>query len=298
MDIREKVRTFPNRPGIYKFYSKGNIVYIGKSKNLRSRVNTYFSGHDSREKIFVMMKSIDDIEIIECDTHLEAIVLEYRQIQEFKPLYNSQYISDRNPIYMRFTNSKKILELSNDGDFGPFLGHRQWLNFLVDLSRLYPIERKDETYNFKYNVLEYRMSENQIEETTKSLKSVFSTKKNIEKFINIFEIMMNEAASELKFERANYFKQMIRQFKAISINIFKKQDFLNNIYILKEDGFLFYIKFGEIILKSEDMEIEKFIETSKNIDENDLKKELFSQELKYIIYKEAYSSGVELYKLN
>ena len=91
MDIKEKIKDFPQSPGIYMMRDdKGNIIYVGKSKSLRDRIKSYFVNSDNHSrKIKRMVKNISDITITTTDTELDALILECEKIQEIKPMYNT-----------------------------------------------------------------------------------------------------------------------------------------------------------------------------------------------------------------
>ncbi len=94
--LEERIKTIPEKPGVYRMKDKnGNILYVGKSKSLRSRVKSYFYGDHGQDKIKEMVSRIGDIDIITTDTHLEAQVLECELIKKLRPPYNRQIINDR-----------------------------------------------------------------------------------------------------------------------------------------------------------------------------------------------------------
>jgi excinuclease ABC subunit C len=92
LDLKEKVKQLPECPGVYlmKDFS-GSIIYVGKSKNLKSRVGQYFqSSKNHPPKVVKMVQGIRDFDYITTDTELEALLLECRLIKEIQPMYNSQ----------------------------------------------------------------------------------------------------------------------------------------------------------------------------------------------------------------
>ena len=109
----------------------GNIIYVGKSKNLKSRVKSYFYGDHNQQKIKQMVSRVHDIDIIPTDTHLEARVLECELIKRLKPLYNRQFKNDRGYVYLRIgddSRSKPIAivdEKTDDNCIGPYRSREQ-----------------------------------------------------------------------------------------------------------------------------------------------------------------------------
>lgn len=98
---KEKLNNLPTGPGVYQFYDKsGKILYIGKAKNLRSRVKSYFLKVEElpetrSEAIFQMVGLVDRIKIIETDSEIEAVFLEAQLINQIKPKYNSRQKDDK-----------------------------------------------------------------------------------------------------------------------------------------------------------------------------------------------------------
>src|SRR5690625_1005068 len=90
VEVKEKVDHLPLSPGVYMFKDrKGRRLYIGKAKQLRNRVRSYFQnsgGHDGR--IRVMVKKISDLEVIVTDSESEALILENNLIKKHQPRYN------------------------------------------------------------------------------------------------------------------------------------------------------------------------------------------------------------------
>jgi len=106
--IQEKVNKLPRKPGIYEFLAKnGEILYIGKATSLRERVWQYFSGTDVRgERIFSMVEQIADIQTIETDSVLEALILESNLIKKHQPKYNVQEKDDKSFSYAVITKEE------------------------------------------------------------------------------------------------------------------------------------------------------------------------------------------------
>jgi excinuclease ABC subunit C len=102
------IKTIPKKPGVYQFLDKSEeIIYIGKAKNLRNRVKSYFQEETKlTPKTRVMIKNSVDIHYIEVDSDLEAILLETNLIKEHKPKYNILMKDDKNFIYLKITSKE------------------------------------------------------------------------------------------------------------------------------------------------------------------------------------------------
>ena len=129
VEVREKVDNLPFAPGVYMFKDKKDrLLYIGKAKRLRNRVRSYFqnsSDHDGR--IRVMVRKIDDLEVIVTDSEAEALILENNLIKKHHPRYNILYRDDKSYPYICVTNAERprvypTRTVINDGSkyYGPY----------------------------------------------------------------------------------------------------------------------------------------------------------------------------------
>ena len=141
--LREKLDNLPTQPGVYKHLDgDGDILYVGKAKNLRSRVRSYFQ--DSRQRsgrIEMLVKKAADLDIIVTDTEVEALILENNLIKEHQPRYNVNLRDDKTYPYIcikneRFPRVFKTRTVKKDGSkyFGPYTNVGQ-LNQMMDAIR-------------------------------------------------------------------------------------------------------------------------------------------------------------------
>ena len=89
-DLKNKLDSLPAKPGIYQHKdSAGKTLYVGKAKNLRSRVRSYFQEGRPRDgRLEAMLRKVEDVEIIVTDTEVEALILENNLIKRLRPRYN------------------------------------------------------------------------------------------------------------------------------------------------------------------------------------------------------------------
>ena len=151
-------------PGVYKFLDDSdNVIYIGKAKNLRNRVRSYFTGKKSDEKTRSLVTNIKDISIILVETESDALLLENNLIKKFKPKYNIllkdgksyPWICIKNERFPRIFLTRKVI---NDGSdyFGPYTNIKT-INTLLDLiNNIYPIRKTN------YNLNERTINDPQI----------------------------------------------------------------------------------------------------------------------------------------
>lgn len=131
MDLKEKIKTLPHSPGVYLMKdSLDSIIYVGKSKNLKNRVSSYFQSSKSHSpKILKLVKNLKDFDYILTDTEFEAFILECNLIKEIKPIYNKQMKSPKSYSYIRIRINEKYPDIEicdecneHDGNiyFGPY----------------------------------------------------------------------------------------------------------------------------------------------------------------------------------
>jgi excinuclease ABC subunit C len=127
-ELKEKLDALPLLPGVYQFKDKNDkVIYVGKAKNLRSRVRSYFRSTVDSPKTLALVKKIKDFQLIVTDNEVEALVLENNLIKEFKPRYNINLKDDKTFPYIRVTNEPypqvfPTRHIIRDGSkyFGPY----------------------------------------------------------------------------------------------------------------------------------------------------------------------------------
>ena len=155
--VSDILKNLTKSPGVYKFLdSSNNVIYIGKAKNLRNRVRSYFTGKKSDEKTRSLVSNINDISVILVETESDALLLENNLIKKFKPKYNIllkdgksyPWICIKNERFPRIFLTRKII---NDGSdyFGPYTNIKT-INTLLDLiNNIYPIRKTNYNLNQK-----------------------------------------------------------------------------------------------------------------------------------------------------
>lgn len=222
--IKSKLELLPTSPGCYIHKDKnGTIIYVGKAKNLRNRVRSYFRGsHDTKTEALV--SEIVDFEFIVTESNIEALLLEINLIKENKPKYNIMLKDDKSYPFIKITNERypRLIitrQVKKDGGlyFGPYpdVGAANEIKRLLD--RIFPFRKctnppskvcfyyhlgqcmahtvchKDETY-FK----------SMAQEVSDFLKG------QDDKIIDELKLKMNTAAQNMEFERAAEYRDLIQ----------------------------------------------------------------------------------------
>ena len=90
-EIKLKLQLLPHKPGVYQYFdTTRTIIYVGKAKNLKNRVSSYFNKNQENGKTRILVRKIADIQYIVVDTELDALLLENNLIKKYQPRYNIQ----------------------------------------------------------------------------------------------------------------------------------------------------------------------------------------------------------------
>lgn len=145
--IQLKLKTLPEKPGVYQYFDKdGTIIYVGKAKNLKKRVTSYFSKNHEQAKTYLLVKRIVDILYIVVDTETDALLLENNLIKKYQPKYNIQLKDDKTYPWICIKNeafprvfSTRLLVKDGSKYYGPYASGRV-MHTLLDLFReLFPL---------------------------------------------------------------------------------------------------------------------------------------------------------------
>ncbi len=147
--LKLKLENLPDTPGVYLFKNKaGQIIYIGKAKNLRHRVRSYFnSPHSHDRKTSRLIAAASDFDLIVTDSEIEALILEANLVKEHHPRYNINLKDDKHFPYIKVTTREPfprllvVRRLEKDGSryFGPYTNSKSMRRTITFLSRLFKI---------------------------------------------------------------------------------------------------------------------------------------------------------------
>ncbi len=145
--IKSQIKNLPQTPGIYKYFdSKGELLYVGKSINLKKRVASYFVAKDLGPKTNLLVQNIAKIEFIKVFSEFEALMLESDLIRFHKPFYNSISKDDKSPIYIKITKDvvpqillvRKPVVIKGDFVKGPLPSAKTAKQILKKIRRIFP----------------------------------------------------------------------------------------------------------------------------------------------------------------
>ncbi|MCK5825981.1 MAG: excinuclease ABC subunit UvrC, partial [Desulfuromusa sp.] len=143
------LKSYPQSPGVYMMFGgKDEVLYVGKAKQLRNRLRSYFSaGGDGRLQIPLLMEKVERIEVIITDTEKEALLLEHTLIKKYRPRYNIElrddktYVSVRIDLHDPYPMMQVVRQVKNDGAhyFGPYSSAAAIRETLKEIYRIFPL---------------------------------------------------------------------------------------------------------------------------------------------------------------
>ena len=146
-ELKSKLEALPALPGVYQFKDKNDkVIYVGKAKNLRNRVRSYFRTTVDSPKTLALVKKIKDFQLFITDTEVEALVLENNLIKKLKPRYNINLKDDKTFPYIRITNEPfpqvfPTRQIVKDGSkyFGPYTNVKDMKSSLRMMNQIFKI---------------------------------------------------------------------------------------------------------------------------------------------------------------
>lgn len=242
--IHHLLSLLPDSPGVYQYFDKeGNIIYVGKAKNLKRRVSSYFNKKHESLRTTMLVRNICDIKYTVVGSEEDALHLENSFIKEYKPRYNVllkddktyPWITVRNEPFPRVFLTRKVI---HDGSkyYGPY-ANVQLARTVIELIRsIYPIRTcshllsAENIERHKYKVcLQYHIknckgpcegmqSEADYREEIEQIRQILSG--NIQQLTDHLKEEMNALAEQLKFEEAQQLKEkylLLEKYKAKSV---------------------------------------------------------------------------------
>jgi excinuclease ABC subunit C len=311
--LEDKLNNLPSLPGIYQFFNdKGKVIYVGKAKNLKNRVRSYFQNRIDSPKTAALVSKIENLELIVTDSEIEALVLENNLIKELKPRYNINLKDDKTYPYIRITNEPfpQIFPTRNivkDGSkyFGPYTDVKNMKSSLRLLNKVFKIrscklditqeaiDKKKFKVCLDYHIkkcegpCEGLVNRERYNEMVNQVAKVLRGK--TEDLIEELKKQMQEAASNLEFEKAADLRDRLEQLQVYSskqkvvTNDFEDRDIISAAYEGKDvSATILNIRSGKLVGKRQ---------FTLSIEENEEEAQIYSAIIKFY-----YSEYVEVPK--
>jgi len=287
-----QIKTLPDSPGVYQYFdAKGRVIYVGKAKNLKKRVNSYFTKQHLNNRTRMLVKNIIKVEHIVVGTEMDALLLENNLIKKYQPKYNVLLKDDKSYPWIcikkepfpRVFPTRKIIK---DGSeyFGPYTSMKTVRTLLDLIKGIYPLRtcnydldpKKIAEHKYKL-CLEYHlgnclgpcvgdMALAVYEENIQSIRAII--KGNFKASLQQFKVQMENHAANLEFEAAQRMKDklnILENYQAKSTIVNPKISDVDVFTILSDESYgyvnFLQISFGSII-RSHTLEIKKKMEES------------------------------------
>ncbi|WP_303316340.1 excinuclease ABC subunit UvrC [Flavivirga abyssicola] len=289
-----QLKTLPNAPGVYQYFDANDtILYVGKAKNLKKRVSSYFTKTHDNGKTRVLVKKIASIKHIVVETETDALLLENNLIKKHMPRYNVMLKDDKSYPWIcikkeRFPRVFSTRRIFKDGSeyFGPYTSMKTVSTLLDLIKGLYPLRTcnyhlsQEKIEAGKYKVcLEYHLgnckgacegleTEQEYHNNVKAIKEIL--KGNFKDSLMQFKMQMKQFAEEMQFEAAQKIKEKIEileNYQAKSTIVNPKISNVDVFSIMSDESYG-YVNFLQLsygsIIRSHTLEVKK------KLDETDL----------------------------
>lgn len=286
--IRQKVLALPEQPGVYRYFdASGELMYIGKAKNLKRRVSSYFvKNYEHSRKTAIMVSKIADVQVTLVDTENDALILENVLIKKHRPKYNINLKDDKTYPFIAIKNEPfpRIIATRNpvrDGSeyFGPYANGNMMYTILELVKQLYPtrtcalnLTEANITAGKFRSCLEYQIGNckapcigvqtaEDYQLTIKQIRSIL--KGNIGEVTQILKQAMHSAAAELKFELAAELKKKLDALENYQSKSTIVSHVINNVdvfSIVTDEAFAFvnYLKvINGMVIQTQTVELKK-----------------------------------------
>ena len=294
LDIQ--IKTLPHQPGVYQYFDADDtIIYVGKAKDLKKRVSSYFTKHHEYGKTRVLVKKIVSIKHIVVETENDALLLENNLIKKYQPKYNVLLKDDKSYPWIcvkkeRFPRVFPTRRVIKDGSeyFGPYTSMKTVKTLLGLIKGLYQLrtcnyhlsETKVETGKYKV-CLEYHLgnckgacegleTEQEYHNNVTAIREIL--KGNFKDSLQQFRIQMKTYADNMQFEDAQKIKEkldVLENYQAKSTIVNPKISNVDVFSIVSDEGYG-YVNFLQIsygsIIRSHTLELKKKLqETDKDL---------------------------------
>jgi len=290
--LRSLVSVLPDQPGIYQYFDQsGKIIYVGKAKNLKKRVGSYFKKTQENRKTELLVRNIADIRHMVVETEQDALLLENNLIKKYQPRYNIRLKDDKTYPWIVVKNERfpRVFQTRNvikDGSsyFGPYTSILTVRTLLEFFRKLYKLRNcklnlaEEQIRQGKFKVcLEYhignclapcvgKFEHDQYMKSIEQIKEIL--KGNISCVIKYFMDMMRQYSSDMKFEDAAIIKEkldLLEKFQSRSTVVSNTISDVD-VFTIDQDENFAYVNYLKImsgaIMQTYTMEIKKVLDES------------------------------------
>jgi len=290
--IKIELSTMPTQPGVYQFLNKeSKIIYIGKAKNLKKRVSSYFRGTISSRKTKSLVKNIAEIKHVVVNSESDALLLENTLIKKFQPKYNILLRDDKtypwivikNEAFPRVLTTRRV-EKDGSEYFGPFTNYKTVRTIMGIFSNLYSLRTcsfdlsSKNIENKKYKVcLEFhignclggcegKQTEDEYQIYISNIRDFLKGK--ISSSINYFKNEMNIASENLNFEKAQRAKEkidLLNNYQSKSTVVDSKLKSID-VFSIISDATYAYVNYLQVaygrVVRFDNIEVKKKLDES------------------------------------
>jgi excinuclease ABC subunit C len=290
--LHVQIKTLPNQPGVYQYFdADGKLIYVGKAKDIKKRVSSYFTKYHDYGKTRVLVKNIKSIKHIVVETENDALLLENNLIKKYQPRYNVMLKDDKSYPWIcikneRFPRVFPTRRIIKDGSeyFGPYTSMKTVKTLLGLIKGLYQLrtcnydlsEVKIQSGRYKV-CLEYHLgnckgacegleSEAEYHANVKAIREIL--KGNFKDSLQRFKTQMKHFACEMRFEDAQKIKEkleILENYQAKSTVVNPRISNVDVFSIVSDETYA-YVNFLQLsygsIIRSHTLEIKKKLEES------------------------------------
>lgn len=231
--ISEKVKSFPETPGVYRFFGNKKILYIGKAKNLRKRVQSYFRSSVKEYKTNKLVERIEDIDFLTTNNETEALLLEQNLIKSNQPQFNILLRDDKSFPYIKIDEKHDFPSITfkrttkaEKNLFGPFISAKGTRTAITELQKILKLRTCNDVFfaNRSRPCLQYQIkkcsapcvgfiSKTDYKKDIETSKSIL--KGNFKQILAHLDDEMRHLSDKEEFEKAAEVKNKIRILKRV-----------------------------------------------------------------------------------